>query len=99
MTDVPANHPRFPSHIRLWAAVLRRAAVDSKLYGDDADPKCVKIGDDARAWLSGRYNQGVFNSVASVCDMLGLPLDVVLERVELLTEEDARRQRGMEFDD
>ena len=90
---------KFPPFVRLWSAVVRRAAVDNKLYSDDADDKFARIGQDARAWLEGRYDTRAFNSFNSVCEMIGIPAEVVYAAAERLTEEDARKQRGMEFDD
>ena len=84
--------------IRLWAAVVRRAVVDAKLYPTSSKLRSAKVGDDARAWLDGKYDPEAFNSFDSVCDLMGLKPEVVRDHAEALTEERARRQRGMEFD-
>lgn len=90
---------KFPPYVRLWAAVIRRAAVDNRLYDGSDNARSEKIGEDARAWLYGKYDIGLFNSFDSVCEIVGLTPTMVLASAERLTEETARRQRGMEFGD
>jgi len=41
----------------------------------------------------------VFNSFLAVCDHLSLPPEVIRTAAKSLTEEAARKLRGMEFDD
>ncbi len=87
-----------PWFIRLWAAVVRRAAVDYVLYRNHEKTKLRKLGADAEAWIfSGE--EDTLSSFVSVCDILDLEPDLVKTKIKNLCEEDARRLRGMEFGD
>ena len=95
-----AGGEKFPPHIRLWAAVLRRASVDYALYCDHENARLRRLGDDAAEWLLlDCYDGEVFNSFLAVCDNLGLTPSVIRKAALTLTEENARKLRGMEFDD
>ena len=84
---------------RLWAAVVRRAAVDWVLYKDHPTSKLRKIGADAEYWIFLDKEENRLSSFVSVCDILGLEPSLMREKVRNLSEEDARRLRGMEFGD
>ncbi len=86
-------------YVRLWAAVLRRAAVDYALYKDHPNIKLKKTGLDAQRWMYAPSNNNDINSFEVVCSILNLPVDLVRDKVENLTEDEARRLRGMEFGD
>ena len=92
------NSGHIPWVIRLWASVVRRATVDWVLYRNHKDPKLRKIGIEADAWIFGEPSNE-FSSFEGVCDIIGLPVSLMREKVKNLTEEDARRLRGMEFGD
>lgn len=92
------NAGHIPWVIRLWASVVRRATVDWVLYRNHKDPKLRKLGVDADAWIFGGAGDE-FSSFESVCDIIGLPSSLMREKVKGLSEEDARRLRGMEFGD
>ncbi len=92
------NSGHIPWVIRLWASVVRRATVDWVLYRNHNDPKLRKIGIDADAWIFGEADNE-FSSFEGVCDIIGLPVSLMREKIVNLTEEDARRLRGMEFGD
>ena len=97
--DSSSQNSSIPWHVRLWAAVLRRAAVDYALYKEHSGIKLKKTGTDAHRWLFSDEDHGEVGSFEIVCSMLGLPMDLVRDRVERLTEDEARRLRGMEFGD
>ena len=84
---------------RLWAAVVRRAAVDWVLYKDHSTSKLRKVGADAEYWIFLDKEENRLSSFVSVCDILGLEPSLMREKVRSLSEEDARRLRGMEFGD
>ena len=86
-------------YIRLWAATLRRAAVDFALYKDHPNIKRKKIGYEAHRWIFNEDASEEINSFEIVCTMLGLPAALIREKVLNLTEDEARRLRGMEFGD
>ena len=87
-------------YLRLWAAVVRRAAVDWVLYYDHSNSlKLRKIGANAGQWLFQDSSEDSVCSFLVVCETLGLNPDLVRSLVTSLTEEDARRLRGMEFGD
>lgn len=92
------NSGHIPWVIRLWASVVRRATVDWVLYRNHSDPKLRKIGIDADSWIFGEADNE-FSSFEGVCDIIGLPVSLMREKIVNLTEEDARRLRGMEFGD
>ena len=83
----------------MWAAVIRRAAVDWVLYKEHKSVKLKKLGVDADAWLFQGEDEDSVNSFSSVCCFLNIEPDVMRHKVERLSEEDARRLRGMEFGD
>ena len=86
--------------LKLWASVMRRAVVDWVLYREHEDPKLSKLGKSADDWLflqeAAREDLGTFHSL---CEIMNLPPSLVRERILNMTEEDARRLRGMEFGD
>jgi hypothetical protein len=88
-----------PWFIRLWAAVVRRAAVDWVLYKDHGTTKLRKVGGDADFWIFRDEDVKRLSSFSSVCDILGLSVELVRGKISDLSEEDARRLRGMEFGD
>lgn len=88
-----------PPHVRLWAAVVRRAALDVALYVQHPRAKLRGVGVDAKRWLTRQYEQDVDNSLTAVAACLGLPAEVLASKALSLTSEEARRQRGMEFGD
>mgnify|MGYP001161453501 CR=1 FL=1 len=92
------NSGHVPWVIRLWASVVRRATVDWVLYRNHDDPKLRKLGVEADAWIFGE-DTGDFSSFEGVCDIIGLPVSLMRKKITGLTEEDARRLRGMEFGD
>ncbi len=88
-----------PWFLRLWAAVVRRATVDWVLYNEHESLKLKKIGADAGQWLFHDESEDHICSFKIVCDCLGLDPDLVRSKVTSISEEDARRLRGMEFGD
>ena len=88
-----------PWFIRLWAAVIRRAAVDWVLYRHHSNSKLLKLGVDADAWIFGDSTDNSLNSFEAVCDILSIEVSLLRGRIIRLTEEDARKLRGMEFGD
>ena len=88
-----------PWFVRLWAAVVRRAAVDWVLYKDHESTKHRKIGGDAGAWLFQEEDTNRLSSFGCVCDILGLEQELLREKIRGMTEEQARCLRGMEFGD
>ena len=88
-----------PWYLRLWAAVVRRATVDWVLYNKHENSKLQKIGADAGQWLFYDDSEDHICSFIIVCETLGLDPDLVRSKVTSISEEDARRLRGMEFGD
>lgn len=88
-----------PWYLRLWAAVVRRAAVDWVLYHKHEVLKLRKIGADAGQWIFHDDSDDSVCSFIIACDILSLDPELVRSKVTSLTEEDARRLRGMEFGD
>jgi hypothetical protein len=88
-----------PWFVRLWAAVVRRAAVDWVLYKEHSSTKLRKIGGEADFWIFKEEETKRLSSFASVCDILGLEVALVRRKITGLSEEDARKLRGMEFGD
>ena len=88
-----------PWYVRLWAAVIRRAAVDYVLYRDHDTVKLKKIGLEAEQWIFSDDDSGDVGDFRCACDILNLDPDLVRDRIGSLTEEAARRLRGMEFGD
>lgn len=93
------NGAGIPWYLRLWAAVVRRAAVDWVLYHDHTSLKLRKVGADAGQWIFHEKDEDHICAFPVVCDILGLDPDLVRSKVANLSEEDARRLRGMEFGD
>ena len=87
-----------PWFVRLWAAVLRRAVVDWILYKSHSNIKLKKVGADAGAWIFDDENLGV-GSFLSVCNIINLPPSLIRSKINNMSEEEARRLRGMEFGD
>jgi hypothetical protein len=92
------DHSPVPWFTRLWAAVIRRAAVDWVLYREHPNPKLVKLGLDADTWVFSFENDSI-NSFESVCSILDIKASVIRDKITNLAEEDARKLRGMEFGD
>ncbi len=100
VADSEGGAGKFPPHIRLWAAVLRRASVDYALYCNHPMGKLRRIGEDAAEWLlTDCDDDDVFNSFVAVCEHLDLSPSSTRQSAVALTEEAARKLRGMEFDD
>ena len=87
-----------PWYIRLWASVVRRAVVDWVLYKDHSNSKLRSIGKEAGQWIFSNESNSV-NSFISICLYLNLEPALVRRKIRNLTEENARRLRGMEFGD
>ena len=92
-------HGNIPWHKRIWAAVVRRAVVDWVLYKNHENIKLKKLGLDADVWIFRGEDVIPVNSFQSVCDFLNIEPDVIRSKIRALTEEEARRLRGMEFGD
>ena len=88
-----------PWFVRLWASVLRRAIVDWILYRNHENVKLKKVGFNAETWLFGPDSDTDVSSFESVCSMIGVSTDFMRSKINTLTEEQARRLRGMEFGD
>ena len=88
-----------PWFVRLWAAVVRRAAVDWVLYKDHESTKHRKLGSDAAAWIFSDEESDRLSSFSCVCDILGLDKSLLRQKIRSMTEEQARCLRGMEFGD
>ena len=88
-----------PWPLRLWASVLRRAIVDWVLYADHRDSKLKQIGKDAEDWIFSEEIDEDITSFSSVCSIMGIPVSLMREKILGMTEEHARRLRGMEFGD
>ena len=74
--------------------------VDWVLYKDHEKAKLRSIGKEAEQWLfSDDDDTASMNSFLPVCSYLNLDPEVVRDRIRNLSEEDARRLRGMEFGD
>jgi hypothetical protein len=88
-----------PWFLRLWASVVRRAAVDWVLYKDHPNTKFRKIGNDAGFWIFQEEDENRLSSFCCVCDILGLDREFMRSKIKAMTEEQARCLRGMEFGD
>jgi hypothetical protein len=90
-----------PWYIRMWAAVVRRAVVDWVLYREHTAAKLRKLGQDADKWLFDDIDNSATEiaSFLAVCDILDVDPGIIRERIKRLSEEDARKLRGMEFGD
>lgn len=97
--NLERESPSIPWYIRLWAATVRRAAVDWVLYANHENPRIRKQGMDAHTWIFVDDNSGYIASFVNVCDMLGLEPELVRARIRRLSEEEVRRMRCMEFGD
>jgi len=91
-------HMPIPWYVRLWASVLRRAIVDWILYRDHENVKLKKVGLSAGRWIFSENTSDV-GSFDSICSMMGIAPEVIRQKICALTEEEARRLRGMEFGD
>ena len=87
-----------PWPLRLWASVLRRAIVDWVLYREHSDSKLRQLRKDAGEWLFSEEDEEL-SSFKSICSIMGIPKSLVTEKILSMTEEHARRLRGMEFGD
>jgi DNA-binding FadR family transcriptional regulator len=85
----------------LWAAVIRRAAVDWVLYRGHSTTKLNKLGEDAHSWIFVEEDDDLRDqsSFASVCASLNIEVAAMRFKISSVTEEDARRLRGLDFDD
>lgn len=88
-----------PWFVRLWASVLRRAVVDWVLYRNHDNVKYKKIGFHAETWIFSPGTESEISSFESICSMIGVPASFMRRKIRELTEEQARRLRGMEFGD
>jgi hypothetical protein len=80
--------------MRLYAQIVRRAAVDHVLYSGHPQVKLAKIGAEADDWLF-KDNKD-FNAL---CDTLGVDPAVIRRRIHAMSEDEARSLRGLDFDD
>jgi len=96
--DLVNHDTGIPWYVRLWAAVLRRACVDWILYRDHDNIKLKKIGSDAGAWIFDDDDSNI-GSFLSVCSIINLPPSLIRKKITSMSEEEARRLRGMEFGD
>lgn len=96
--DLASSVPWF---VRMWASVLRRAIVDWVLYRNHDNVKLKKLGFSAEQWIfhSEPDDGSDISSFESVCSMMGVTADFMRTKITALTEEQARRLRGMEFGD
>jgi hypothetical protein len=85
-----------PEYVKLWVAVIRRAAIDYALYKNDTSKK---VGAAAEAWIFDENRPNDIGSFESSCEYIGLDVSLVREKISSLSEEKARRLRGMEFGD
>lgn len=90
----PLASSEIPWFLRLYAQVLRRAAVDYVLYYGHHLDKLGKIGDEAYSWLFEDNKEFV-----EMCGQLSLSVAVVREQVRGLSEEEARALRGLDFEE
>ena len=98
--DQSKEQESIPWYIRVWAAVIRRSVVDWVLYKDHKSTKLRKIGQDADTWMfKTPPNERDITTFYSVCDILNLHPEAIQGRVLVITEDEARRLRGMEFGD
>lgn len=81
------------------AAIVRRAAVDLVLYKDHDTLKLRKLGEDAHDWIfeNDPPDESEHCSFLAVCSALNVDPATLRERILLVTEEDARRLRGLDF--
>ena len=98
-SNIPTSSAAIPWYIRLWASVVRRAAVDWVLYKDHKKAKFRKIGADAGKWIFREGESNEEGSFTFICDNLDLDSSLVRAKIKALTEESARKLRGMEFGD
>lgn len=101
MDQDEGEHRTLPWFNRLWAAVLRRAAVDWVLYRGHGTHKLSKMGDDAHNWIFLEEDPELIDhaSFASVCASLNVEIASMRAKISSVTEEEARRLRGLDFDD
>lgn len=100
--DVESDAPQtIPWFNRMWASVIRRAAVDWVLYRNHGSPKLQRLGQDADEWLfqGPQEPQDDPGTFASVCLSLNMRMEDVRDRIRAITEVDARHLRGLDFDD
>ena len=88
-----------PWYTRVWASVLRRAAVDWVLYRAHPNVKLKKRGRDAELWIFNQESGDDISSFDSICSIMGISSEFIQARISRLTEGEARRLRGMEFGD
>lgn len=81
--------------MKVWAAVIRRAVVDSVLYTKHRDEKLQKMGKDAHDWLYAADPED--GSFESVCSILGLDPGAVRGLIAGMSESDVRHLRGMNY--
>jgi hypothetical protein len=64
-------------------------------------PKLGRLGEDAHKWIFLEEDEELkeTSSFASVCSSLNIEVAAMRERISSVTEEDARRLRGLDFDD
>lgn len=81
--------------MKVWAAVIRRAVVDSVLYNEHKDEKLQKVGKDAADWLSSEDTAD--GSFEAVCCLLGLDSGALRGLISRMSESDVRHLRGMNY--
>lgn len=83
-----------PWFLRLYAQIIRRAAVDYVLYYGSLLPKLGIIGDEAHDWL---FIDNV--DFVTICEHLSVEPYAVREYTYSMSEADARSLRGLDFED
>lgn len=101
MDQAAGEFQQLPWFSKLWAAILRRAAVDLVLYRGHESQKLGKLGDDAHEWIFCDKEDALDDpcSFVFVCAALNIDVGIVRNRILSITEADARRLRGLDFDD
>jgi hypothetical protein len=97
-TESDSSRP-LPSSVRLWAAVIRRAAADYTLNLTHENERLRAYGVDAKAWVFSGENQQDVNSFETVCSYLGLDPGVVRDRMSRQSKAAVSKLRGMDFGD
>ena len=73
--------------------------MDWVLYRSHSKAKLRRIGADAGRWLFRDVDSDEEGTFSSVCGNLDLNAELVRSKIRGLTEEAARKLRGMEFGD
>lgn len=75
--------------------------MDLVLYRDHESPKLNKLGESAYEWIFCDKEDDLNDpcSFVYVCASINMDVGVMRERISSVTEADARRLRGLDFDD